>query len=188
MLDYEGCKKELILRRKDPAILVEEALKEVTAALDKAKLKYQICGSHRRKVPALNDIDIVVKDDMQLFDAICLANHWKMGSYEKLSGNEYAEAGTIPVITTNGVKCDFLLTPNYAWGAAMLFLTGDRWFGECLKEQAKLRGWTLFPFGVFDDESGLILTEFSSEAGILELLGVPWVEPRDRETVINESI
>lgn len=144
-------------------------------------IKHQICGSIRREVPP-HDVDIVV-DALKVRR---LTKNWQ--NITKLLYPEYREQlgeeqSSCESYLVYDVKVDVLRAYPDQFNFATLFLTGDRWFGECLREQARRKGWMLGPLSLSDPYTGIRKTGMSEEE-ILSFLGVPWVEPKDRETYL----
>ncbi|GMG21431.1 unnamed protein product [Ambrosiozyma monospora] len=66
-------------------------------------------------------------------------------------------------------------------GASLLYFAGNGYFNRCLRLLAGKKGLHLNERGLYKDKSNTKLIESFSEKKILDILGVGWVEYKDRD-------
>jgi len=148
---------------------LEEATKVATLITDRLKLwvsKVEVCGSIRRRVPTVGDIDIIVSNP-------------KVGFKEWLS-NHYSLTLTGPSkyrFTYDGIQVDIDIYPEETWGASLMHATGSRMNNIILRSVAKKKGFQLSQYGLFKDGT---LIAGKTEEEIYEALGLPFKQPEER--------
>jgi DNA polymerase (family 10) len=139
-------------------------------------IRAETCGSIRRKVKYIHDIDII---------AGCTGIKLKdiLGDACSGAGIEYT-----PITKTEAPKkfdCiigqapfNFYFATPENWGAMELFLTGNQLFNIILRGEAKKQGYKLSQYGLFH---GREVVAGRTEGQIFDALGLKYVEPKDRE-------
>lgn len=127
------------------------------------------CGSWRRGLPTLGDLDIVTTapfDPDALFHAIG-ALHMRKGErvyyLHRIGGQSFTS--------------EIQYVPPESLGAALLRWTGSVEWLFYIRNRAKERGLTLKHHGLYE---GPRLIHAQTEEGILDALGMPWVFPEER--------
>lgn len=153
---------------RHPRAEVEGLIEEVLTALVPATEQVLVAGSYRRQKPDLKDVDLLLIGDPK--KALEIAE--KIGTDVVMSGE------FIVRFHYKNILFDLTFTKKECWGAAVLYRTGSQQFNINCRGKAKVKGWLLNEYGLWDKDKNLIESE--SEAGILRELGIGWVEPRDR--------
>jgi DNA polymerase (family X) len=148
---------------------IAEALRETPAAG-----RIEIAGSARRWAETCKDIDLVATatDPAALIEA--LAEH-ALVSEERAAGD-----GGAQVLTHAGIKLDLRIVPEENFGNLLQHFTGSAEHNVQLRERALGRGLSVSEHGVAKTE-GKKVHRFTEEAGVYELLGLPYIEPELRE-------
>lgn len=76
-------------------------------------------------------------------------------------------------------QVDIRIVPEDGFGALLLHATGPMSFNIYCRKIAIKNGWTLNEYGLFDTKTKECLCR--DEKGILKMLGVGWVDPKDRK-------
>jgi DNA polymerase (family X) len=131
-------------------------------------------GSARRWTETCKDVDLVAtaKDPRALGEA--LADNVLVAE-EVSSGDGGARA-----LTHGGLKVDLRVVPEENFGNLLQHFTGSAEHNVQLRERALARGLSVSEHGVTETESGKV-HRFTDEAGVYELLGLPYIEPELRE-------
>ena len=77
------------------------------------------------------------------------------------------------------VQVDIRIVAPDEWGAALLYLTGSKEHNIQLRTMARVKGWKLNEYGVFDEKTGKRIAG-ETEEGIYRLFHLPYIEPRNR--------
>jgi len=163
-------KKMKTIHARPIAKEVEAALKAVPCVADVV-----VCGSMRRMRPELNDVDVVVVSETmnpkgQIWSQLPKCDHLNNGNTDKR-------------IIYKGLQFDIRVFPHRAKGAALLFSTGSARFNVQMRSHAKRLGFKLNRYGVWKGDTNL--TVGFDEKQIFELLGLKYVEPKDRMTALS---
>ena len=136
------------------------------------------CGSLRRLKPEVGDVDILI-----VSESGCDASIYTRFLAALATEPEHVE------VKTNGAKwCsvqvgDFLLemkqTTPHAFGAALLFMTGSGDFNMQMRKFAKMTGFKLSQYGLFNRATDEIIAA-TTEQAIFAALGIDYIEPADR--------
>jgi len=129
----------------------------------KSKLRsyshYRVCGSYRRKLKTVADLDIVVvaenADDM-------IESIHQMADKILASGKR-----TIRILMYEGMQVDFMIVQESQFESACLHFTGSKWTNIKCRKVAKIMGFKLNEYGLFDSSGEKIE---STEKGILTKL------------------
>jgi DNA polymerase (family 10) len=149
---------------RHPRSKAESVLKTVSRSL--AGFDYQPCGSFRRGLPTLHDLDIVVVAD-NIEDASA-----DLRSRLPVSGNRILRG------EVDGMSIDIYLCLPEETGAMTLFLTGSAEFNVRCRRAAKSRGMMLNQYGLHNIDGER--SRFASEEQLLKAIGIDWTEPACR--------
>jgi len=131
----------------------------------------QVAGSLRRgKNP--KDIDILIAGD----DGD--------GEYAKFCKNLGADLNLSEralAVARDGVQIDLRIVPKKCYGSGLLFFTGSAEFNIRCRARAKHLGMKLTRYGLEDLRDGRVIAQ-STEREILDVLGIEWLEPKDRNS------
>jgi DNA polymerase (family 10) len=187
---------ELVSGRIEFAVAWEIAqgiLKQVSAFT--GAIQVEVCGSLRRRRPTIKDCDIVVSAE---------ANH-HAGIHEafralgaRFSSGEVKTTIYVERFATT-LQCDIWTVEPWWFGAALNYATGSKEHNVHLRAMAKRRGMRIDEKGIFRMLSypeGRMVAKVDGlyhegekvaerlggekETDIYEVLGIPYVEPKDR--------
>ena len=136
--------------------------------------RIEIAGSARRWTETCKDLDLIAttNDPAGLVEA--LATHGL--SAETRRGGDAAAS----VLTHSGLKVDLRIGTEENFGDLLQHFTGSAEHNVQLRERALGRGLSVSEHGVAEVE-GKKVHRFADEAGVYELLGLPYIEPELRE-------
>ena len=83
-------------------------------------------------------------------------------------------------LTANGIQFDFYSCTEDQLPFMMAYLTGPQDFNIGMRSQARKLGYKLNQFGITDAKTGIYLNGIQSEAQLFNLLGLNFIEPRNR--------
>lgn len=142
-----------------------------------AGIKVAICGSVRRGTPTVGDLDLVVSGLLPMaVEEIMGYAHAKGYALLLLTG--VTEESKKCDVRVNGVTCNLYQAKEDGWGAMVLFLTGNRLFNVIMRGKAKDDGYKLNQYGLYFGDERLA---GKTEEQIFDVLGLQYVEPKDRE-------
>ncbi|HEY6637033.1 MAG TPA: DNA polymerase/3'-5' exonuclease PolX [Solirubrobacterales bacterium] len=136
--------------------------------------RIEIAGSARRWTETCKDLDLIATTDDPAALVEALATHGL--SAESRRGGDAAAS----VLTHSGLKVDLRIGTEETFGDLLQHFTGSAEHNVELRERALGRGYSVSEHGVAEVE-GKKVHRFSEEAGIYELLGLPYIEPELRE-------
>src|SRR3954462_13553119 len=136
--------------------------------------RIEIAGSARRWTETCKDLDLIATTDDAPGLVEALATHGL--SAESRRGGEAAAS----VLTHSGLKVDLRIGTEETFGNLLQHFTGSAEHNVELRERALQRGYSVSEHGVAEVE-GKKVHRFSEEAGVYELLGLPYIEPELRE-------
>ena len=135
-------------------------------------LRAELAGSLRRQRPTVGDIDLLFaastgSDALQRF---------VQGPHVR---RVLAQGRTrASVLLDTGMQVDLRAVPAESFGAAWLYLTGSKAHNITLRRMARRRGWKLNEYGLF---AGGRCIAGATEAEVYQALGLPLIEPAQRE-------
>lgn len=148
----------------------------VQMVMAKANIRCAVCGSLRRGLLEVNDVDLVIEPPIKR--AVTVLEH----------SEEIKELG-FELFTKNGEKSiDFVVgevpfnaieTAPDGWGAAIMHLTGSKFFNVVMRARAKNQGLKLNQYGLWGPGGEQIAG--IAESQIFDALGIPYIDPKDRE-------
>lgn len=153
------------LPRKQVELTVEPVIK----SLDYSGVKYEICGSWRRKKETCKDLDILVQ-------AESLAELNIMNLMKDFQGlGEVRWSGDLKMsFFYCEIPIDIKVVPKESWGAGLLHHTGNAQFNMVCRRKAKSQGYLLNEYGLWtredDPEQRERICPAESEAMILLML------------------
>jgi DNA polymerase (family X) len=136
--------------------------------------RIEIAGSARRWTETCKDLDLIATTDDAAGLVEALATHGL--SAESRRGGDVAAS----VLTHAGLKVDLRIGTEETFGNLLQHFTGSAEHNVELRERALQRGYSVSEHGVAEVE-GKKVHSFPEEAGVYELLGLPYIEPELRE-------
>jgi DNA polymerase (family X) len=136
--------------------------------------RIEIAGSARRWTETCKDLDLIATTDDPPALVEALATHGL--SAESRRGGDAAAS----VLTHSGLQVDLRIGTEETFGNLLQHFTGSAEHNVELRERALQRGYSVSEHGVAEVE-GKKVHRFSDEAGVYELLGLPYIEPELRE-------
>ncbi|MFK0295315.1 DNA polymerase/3'-5' exonuclease PolX [Streptomyces sp. NPDC090442] len=131
-------------------------------------------GSLRRMRETIGDIDILVAAERSAPFMTALAE--LPSTAEVIAHGEKKTS----VRTTKGLQVDLRVLPPASWGAGLQYFTGAKAHNIRTRAIAVRNGLKLSEYGLFDGESGELVTS-QAEEEIYARLGLPWIAPPLRE-------
>lgn len=140
-----------------------DGVEEVTAA-----------GSLRRGRETVGDLDLLVTAR----EPAKVAKHFvKLRRVAQV----LAQGGDkVSVTLDDGMQVDVRLLPRESYGAALQYFTGSKEHNVALRERARKLGLKLSEYGLYRGDKAVAGT---SEEGVYEKLGLPWIPPELRENL-----
>ncbi len=134
----------------------------------------QYCGSLRRLLPTIGDVDILVASTaprpiMEHFASLSMVRDAPQLGDTRSS-----------IITDRGLQVDLRIVPLDQFGAAALYFTGSKAHNIKLRQLAIKRGWTLNEYGLQDTETGATIAS-RTEQEVYAALGLEPIPPPMRE-------
>jgi DNA polymerase (family 10) len=166
----EGVGERLLLSQVLP--VAEEITRDLTALGVAGRI--EIAGSARRWADTCKDLDLIATTDDPEALADALVTHGL--SAERRRGGDAAAS----VLTHAGLKVDLRIGADEVFGNLLQHFTGSAAHNVQLRERALARGFSVSEHGVAETE-GKKVHRFTDEAGVYELLGLPYIEPELRE-------
>jgi DNA polymerase (family 10) len=136
--------------------------------------RIEVAGSARRWAETCKDLDLIATTDDPAGLVEALATHGL--SAETRRGGDAAAS----VVTHSGLKVDLRIGTDRTFGNLLQHFTGSAAHNVQLRERALARGFSVSEHGVAKVE-GRKVHRFADEAGVYELLGLPYIEPELRE-------
>ncbi|HEY6671239.1 MAG TPA: DNA polymerase/3'-5' exonuclease PolX [Solirubrobacterales bacterium] len=136
--------------------------------------RIELAGSARRWTETCKDLDLIATTDDPAGLVQALATHGL--SAETRRGGDAAAS----ILTHSGLKVDLRIGTEETFGDLLQHFTGSAEHNVELRERALARGFSVSEHGVAEVE-GKKVHRFADEAGVYELLGLPYIEPELRE-------
>ena len=136
------------------------------------KIEAYICGSARRRLETVGDLDIAVstKNSKKVLD--------KFMKYPKISKAVINGPSWITVVLLSGHQVDFRTQSPDSFGAMLIHFTGSKYHNIKLREIAISRGLSLSEAGVLNNNK---LIKFKTEVELYNFFGFQWIPPELRE-------
>jgi DNA polymerase (family X) len=136
--------------------------------------RIELAGSARRWTETCKDLDLIATTDDPAGLVQALATHGL--SAETRRGGDAAAS----ILTHSGLKVDLRIGTEETFGDLLQHFTGAAAHNVELRERALARGFSVSEHGVAEVETKKV-HRFADEAGVYELLGLPYIEPELRE-------
>ncbi len=136
--------------------------------------RIEIAGSARRWAETCKDLDLIAVTPDPAALAEALATHG-LAAESRRGGDAFAS-----VLTHSGLKVDLRIGPEETFGDLLQHFTGSAAHNVQLRERALARGLSVSEHGIARVE-GKRVHKFADEAGVYDLLGLPFIEPELRE-------
>ena len=136
--------------------------------------RIEIAGSARRWAETCKDLDLIATTGDPAGLVEVLATHGL--SAESRRGGDAAAS----VLTHAGLKVDLRIGTEDTFGDLLQHFTGSAAHNVQLRERALGRGLSVSEYGIAKVD-GKKVHKFADEAGVYELLGLPYIEPELRE-------
>jgi DNA polymerase (family X) len=168
---------------------------DLLAYLGRHFVKYQICGSIRRKKPDVGDIDVVaipkqkyefgeetLSDSIKKVDPRGTEEAHRMG---KSGAKRFLDGELIKRFEFKGMSVDLYLADEKTFGTLVLIRTGSKEHNIKLTTLAREKGLKLFASGKglceIDSDGNIVKTISTDESEILVILlgRIPFPEERD---------
>lgn len=189
--------REEVTAVRRPREHAQEVVDRVMAVVSKYFAKAEVCGSWRRGLPTVKDIDIAITELREEYAnesvelifqriekelGITEENVVKRGKAQTAFYHS-STAGITPENPTGDWHVDFWYIPPESWGAAILFATGSADFNVGMRGWLKARGFKLNRYGLYkvtdENPAGIVVAQ-RSEEDIFQALGLTFVPPPDR--------
>lgn len=159
------------MRLDDASDLAHDIVETISHLCDPGKI--EVVGSIRRQRPEVNDIDIVLIPQEWMWPTVSNVLKHRLGATIAESGPELVR------LVIQGVQVDLYRARPRTWGVLLLIRTGSTQHNIKLCSHARSRGLMLSAAqGVLKD--GKVIAS-STEEEIFAALGMPYIEPKDRE-------
>lgn len=136
-------------------------LDKIIPILKNHSFKYEVCGSWRRNLEDVGDLDILVTNgsihEKLLDDISCLTDDIDWSGHDKIG------------FQLNSIHVDIKWVPEESWGAGLLHHTGPYGFNIKLRSIAKKRNMLLNEYGLFTRDTKEIIAQ-EKEEDILSVL------------------
>ncbi|MFX1582285.1 MAG: DNA polymerase/3'-5' exonuclease PolX [Promethearchaeota archaeon] len=148
--------------------LIEE-LKQLEAVEE-----IEVAGSLRRWKETVGDIDILVTST----DPVPIMKHFvNLPSVVQVLAHGPTKSS---IILEEGIQVDIRVIEPESFGAALQYFTGSKAHNISLRRLARQKGLKLSEYGLFDVKTDKRIAG-STEEGIYQKLGMPWIPPELRE-------
>ena len=137
--------------------------------------RIEICGSVRRGLEEVGDVDIVAIPNGENETVWGLSALLSIGTRLR-GGKGQAKNASIEV---DGVQVDVWLVPEESWGAALMFATGPAERNIRQRQHARRLGMILNQYALFNEATGEVLAS-RTEKDIYDALGETYREPWER--------
>jgi DNA polymerase beta len=191
----------------DEITKTDEYLKNVVDKVNKTCLKnggykHMICGSYRRDTPTSGDIDVLFYNTRK--DSTTKDSSFFKAVMQTLMNTKFLKDHLTDPTTVTTKYMGFCKLPRRKWSrridmrcisrdslpTAMLYFTGSGDFNKNMRLFALRKGYTINEYGVYkllaNKEKGEQMPIFS-EADIFKLLGMDYIEPKDRLSIVKFS-
>ncbi len=136
--------------------------------------RIQYGGSLRRMKETIGDIDLLASSERP---AEVTEAFTHLPLVREVLGVGPTKAS---ILTADNLQIDLRVVEPEAWGAALLYFTGNKEHNIALREIALRRGYKLSEYGLFDERTGRRLAG-EEEADVYRALGLEWIPPELRE-------
>jgi DNA polymerase/3'-5' exonuclease PolX len=170
---------------------IYDHLQQLTDEFDKSMF-ITICGSFRRKLPIMSDIDIllcsvniITSEDLEnnnILSRYILYLHEKGFLIDDITDKniktKYMGFGRLN--TTKPIRrVDIRLIPMESYFTALIYFTGSYYFNQSMRLRAKKLGYKLNEYGLYNIETNERIV-IISEQDIFDKLGMTYITPDKR--------
>ena len=170
-----------------PLHRAEDVANEMAKLLESACARITIAGSIRRQKPEVSDIELLV---IPKYDGIvdlldkeiqALLYGGVLGfRLNKRGSRVYGPKNKLMVHLPSGIGVDIFSTDELCWPVALVVRTGGAETNRRIAMAAIKKGWHLQAYGAgFSTPNGDVVCK--SERDVFELVGLPYLEPRERD-------
>lgn len=139
-----------------------------------------ICGSYRRGRSQCKDLDVLVDGD---YDAT-VQKVVSLG-LEVIVGAKKPTKKHILRFMKGGLLIDLMFVDETQWGAASMHHTGPMELNIVQRTVAKQKRMSLNQFGLW---KGTERVAGTTERGVYQALGLPYLEPEERESYAKKAV
>lgn len=176
---YETLKETV--KDKEPkrhdADKVRKILDGYLSVLDDFKVDWGYAGSMRRGLPAVKDVDVIIciEDDNEKEQLRPLFE--MQGLTFDIRNGDKKWGMTVPLWDDETITLDLnFCKPEYR-GAYYNYFTGSKEFNVTLRSLAKAKGFKINEYGIYKGKERL---GGEKETDQFDVLGIPYLEPKDR--------
>jgi DNA polymerase/3'-5' exonuclease PolX len=148
-----------------------------------------ICGSYRRGLSFSSDIDILLShsniiklkhlpNNIILFDFITNLKNKNFIIDDITSDNVISKYMGFCKWNNIIYRIDIRLVPQISLYSALVFFTGSKNFNTFIRKKAKLLGYKLNEYGLYNNNNKLI--KIKSESDLFKKLNIDYLEPNER--------
>ncbi len=171
--------ERLGLRSKDHRVPIAEVMRvarRMVAELEAlpAVEQVQYCGSLRRLLPTIGDVDVLVASN----EPGVVTKHFT--SLSMIRDTQRTGGRRVSYVTDRGLQVDLRIVKPEQFGSAAMYFTGSKAHNIKLRMRAIKKGQTLNEYGLHDDESGEVVA-CRTEEEVYAALGLAFVPPPMRE-------
>ncbi|MGE5160111.1 MAG: helix-hairpin-helix domain-containing protein [Betaproteobacteria bacterium] len=135
-----------------------------------------VAGSIRRQRPTVGDIDLLAVGA----DGEGITRHFtRFPRFREILAEGATKASAV---LDSGMQVDLRVVPAGSFGAALLYFTGPKAFNIELRKRAIDQGLKLNEYGLY---KGTRQVAGTTEASVLDALGVGWVAPEARDAAVD---
>jgi DNA polymerase beta len=167
--------------KRIPREEIEEIDKYLDTVSKKLGIKHVICGSYRRGKAESGDIDVLVTSDTdQLKKFITVLKNDKFIVDDISPDFDMKYMGYCKYDKTVR-RIDIRFIQDASFYTALVYFTGDGEFNKKMRRLAIELGYKLSEYGIYKIGSDVSL-KISNEHDVFTILGLEYVEPKDRST------
>jgi DNA polymerase (family 10) len=173
-----------------PRERVEPYALALEAQLIGSGIRAQTCGSIRRLLPKVADIDLVVSPPLRKAAEVLLEMdgkvipgiNVKVGVLSVVCLSNIENCKKTANLMVNGVQVDLYEATEEQWAAMTLFLTGSKLCNVVMRGKAKAQGLRLNQYGLWHGDE---VIAGRSERQIFEALGLEYLTPEERSLEVT---
>jgi len=135
-------------------------------------------GSARRRCETIGDLDLLAAVEPKHAEHVLyMFQHYVRKEFRGVAGEQKSRISW-DLGAWGKLQIDLLVVPPAEWGAALNYFTGSRDFNISVRKVAKRRGYKISEHGYY---KGTKRVGGAEEAGLFDVLHLPWVPPVQRE-------
>lgn len=140
-------------------------------------IKCLVCGSVRRGMEMVNDVDMVVQAPADVVGKLIASACKRLNLEYELKGRELTPERKAFDCIIEGIQFNIMITRDESWGAAIMHLTGGQFFNIMMRGRAKKLGYKLNEKGLFHGEEQIA---GRTEEQIFKALMIKHMRPEER--------